>query len=315
MKHISFLVLCLVNITCISAFAGEDRQLQKMGDHVWAYANVSPMTPAKSFGANAGLIVGTREAMVVDTLTSAKEGKQLLADVRKITKLPIVWVVNTHYHLDHAWGNCVFAAEGAKVVGASPAPKLLAERGAYGLAHAGQHGLTGKDIEGTTLAPATVSFTGVMTIDLGGVIVELRSLPHGHCPDNLVVWTPQDKVLFSGDLLFVGCHPFMGESDVQGWLADLDVVASLDAAKIVPGHGRLAVAKDIAEMKAYVKTFDENALKLAKGKHQADAPKLAQELLKRLPSQGRNELPMMLEYNLRTKYLPPAAPPLPPATR
>lgn len=306
MKRISFLVLCLMNLACVCARAGEDRQLQKIGDHVWAYADVKPMTPARSFGANAGLIVGDREAMVVDTLTSAKEGKQLLADVRKITKLPIAWVVNTHYHLDHAWGNCVFAVEGAKIIGASPAPKLLAERGAYGLAHAAQHGLAEKDIEGTTLAPATVSFTGVLTIDLGGVTVKVRSLPHGHCPDNLVVWVPQDKFLFSGDLLFVGCHPFMGESDVQGWLADLDVVASYPAEKIVPGHGRIAGAKDIAEMKAYVKTFDENALKLAKGKRQEDAPKLAQELLKRLPSQGRNELPTMLDYNLRTKYLPPA---------
>jgi glyoxylase-like metal-dependent hydrolase (beta-lactamase superfamily II) len=175
--------------------------------------------------------------------------------------------------------------------------------------------LAEKDIEGTTLVPDGISFTGVMTIDLGGVTVEVRSLPHGHCPDNLVVWVPRDKVLFGGDLLFVGCHPFMGESDVQGWLGDLDVVASYPAEKIVPGHGRIAGAKDIAEMKAYVKTFDENALKLAKGKRQEDAPRLAQELLKRLPSQGRNELPMMLEYNLRTKYLPPADSPLPPATR
>lgn len=305
MKRASLLVPCLMLLACPHIRADEPRKLEKIGDHVWSYVNVSPMTPARSFGANAGVVVGNKGAMVVDTLTSAKEGKQLLADVRAVTKLPLLWVVNTHYHLDHAWGNSVFEAEGATIIGASPAPRLLAERGAYGLAHADQHGLTKEDVEGTTLAPATVSFTGVMSIDLGGVIVELRSLPHGHCPDNLVVWVPADGVLFSGDLLFVGCHPFMGEGDVAGWLGDLDAVAALDAKKIIPGHGRLANAKDIAEMKTYIKAFDDNATRLARGKRQEDAPKLAEELLKLLPSQGRNELPQMLEYNLRTKYLPP----------
>jgi len=306
MKRISLRLVCLISLftfTC-NIQAAEDRQLQKMGDHVWAYAHVSPMTPARSFGANAGVVVGSKAALVVDTLTDAKEGQLLLADVRKVTKLPILWVVNTHYHLDHAWGNCVFAAEGATIIGAAPAPKLLAERGTYALAHPEQHGLTQKDIEGTTLTPAAISFTGTMNIDLGGIVVQLRSLPHGHCPDNLVVWVPSDKVLFSGDLLFIDCHPFMGESNVPGWLADLDVVASYKAKKIVPGHGSLAGVREIADMKTYLKTFDENATALAKGKHQKDAPELAQKLLKLLPEQGRNELPMMLEYNLRIKYLP-----------
>jgi cyclase len=304
MKRVSLLVLCLMTLVCRYAHADEDRKLQKISDHVWAYADVAPMTPAKSFGANAGVVVGSKGAMVVDTLISAKEGKQLLADVREVTKLPILWVVNTHYHLDHAWGNCVFEAEGAKIIGALPAARLLTERGAYALAHVAQHGLTPADVEGTTLAPATVCFKGTMSIDLGGVVVELQSLPHGHCADNLVVWTPQDKVLFSGDLLFVGCHPFIGESDVPGWLADLDSIALLGAEKIIPGHGRIADTKDILEMKAYLNVFDKNARKLADGKRQADAPELAKELQKLLPSQGRNALPTMLEYNLRLKYLP-----------
>lgn len=304
MKRALLLAVCLMSLACLSARAGEGRKLEKVSDHVWAYMNVLPMTPGGSFGANAGVVVGSKGAMVVDTLISAKEGRRLLADVRAITEVPILWVVNTHYHLDHAWGNCVFDAEGARIIGAAPSPKLVVERGAYALAHVDQHGLKQEDVEGTTLAPPTVSFTGVMSIDLGGVVVELRSLPHGHCPDNLIVWVAQDMVLFGGDLLFVGCHPFMGESNIQGWLADLDVVASLGARKIIPGHGRCSDAKDVTEMKAYIKAFDENATVLAKGGCQEDAPKLAKELGKRLPSQERNELPQMLEYNLRTKYLP-----------
>jgi cyclase len=304
MKRNLLIAWCALCVVCLCANASAERILQQTGEHVWAYSNVSPMDPAHSYGANAGVVVGSKAALVVDTLISAKAGQQLLDDVRKVTKLPILWVVNTHYHLDHAWGNCVFTAEGARVIGASPAPKLLAELGPQGLEHPEQHGLTKADLEGTTIAPATVSFAGTMDIDLGGVAVELRSLPHGHCPDNLLVWVAQDKVLFSGDLLFVGCHPFLGEGDIKGWLADLDVVSSIGADKIVPGHGRLATAKDIAEMKEYLKAFDKNAAELAKGKKQADAPALAEALLKLLPPQGRDNLPTMIEYNLRAKYLP-----------
>lgn len=308
MKHISLSVLCLLNLVCLAARAADAPKLEKLSNHVWAYQNVSPMTPATSFGANAGVVVGDKAALVVDTLTSAKEGERLLADVRKITKLPVLWAVNTHYHLDHSGGNCVFQAAGAQIVGASPAPKLLAERVPAQLAHPELLGLTQKDLEGTTLAPATVSFTDVMNIDLGGVVVELRSLPHGHSPDNLLVSIPQDKVLFAGDLLFIGCHPFLGEGNIPDWLADLDAIAALSADKVVPGHGRLATPKDIAELKTYLTVFDENATKLAKGKRQSDAPAIAQELQKLLPSQGRDALSMMPEFNLRIKYLPQEKP-------
>lgn len=298
------MVIVALLLTCTLADAGEQRKLQQVGQHVWAYTNVSPMTVTNSFGANAGAVVGSKGVLVVDTLVSAKEGRRLLADVREVTKLPILWVVNTHYHLDHALGNCVFAAEGATIVGASPAPTLLAERGAYALAHADQYGLTPDDMEGTTIALATVSFSGTMTIDLGGVVVELRSMPHAHSQDNLLVWVPQDKVLFSGDLLFVGSHPFLGESDIQGWLSDLDAVAAVKAEKIIPGHGPIAGAKDIAEMKEYITAFDAAATRLTEGKSQADAPRLAEEVRKVLPAQGRENLPFMIEHNLRTKYLP-----------
>lgn len=304
MKRHLWIVLCVLSLICLDARADENRQLKKIGEHVWAYTDISPKTLANGCGVNTGVIVGDKGALIVDTRSSAKEGKRFLADIRKITKLPILWVVNTHYHFDHAWGNCVFVDEGAKVIGASPAPELLAKSGPRNLAQYQKNDKTREDFEGTTIVPATVSFTGTMTLDLGGIVVELRSLPHAHSPDNLMVWVPQDKVLFSGDLLFVGCHPFLGEGDIQGWITGLDTIASFKAEKIVPGHGPVSTAKDIEEMKAYLKAFDDNAKELAKGKTKNDAPALAKELEKRLPDQGRKELSGMIEHNLRMKYLP-----------
>lgn len=304
MRFKSVILCVLFGMACYCVYADGERKLQQISPHVWAYAGTVPMSIAKSYGANAGVVVGEKGALVVDTLISAKEGQQLLDDIHAVTKQPLLWVVNTHYHLDHAWGNGVFATEGARVIGASRSTELLIERGTEGLAHPEKHGLTKEALEGTTLSPATVSFTGTVTIDLGGIVVELRSMPHGHCEDNLVVWVPKEKILFSGDLLFVGCHPFMGEGNIPNWLADLDALSKMGAEKIIPGHGRIAHAKDITDMKEYLRVFDVNAVKLAKGKSQADAPKLAEKLAKQLPDQGRTELTGMLEYNLRAKYLP-----------
>jgi cyclase len=304
MKNRIWIVSIALLIVCQQGYGVEGRKFQKISDHVWSYAGTSPMTAANSFGANAGVVVGTKGALVVDTLVSAKEGKQLLADVRAVTKLPVLWVVNTHYHLDHAWGNCVFAEQGATIVGAWPASKLLAENGPEGIAHADQFGLTADDMAGTITTPATVIFNGIMFIDLGGVVVTLESMRHGHCADNLVVWIDDDKTLFSGDLMFVGCHPFVGEGDMAGWLSDLEKIAAMKPEKIIPGHGPLSSAKDINDMKAYLNAFNRNALELTRGKTQADAAMIAEKLLPLLPSQGRGDLANMIEYSLKMKYLP-----------
>ncbi|MGD9127282.1 MAG: MBL fold metallo-hydrolase, partial [Planctomycetia bacterium] len=107
MKRNLLISLCVLGLLALNARADETRPLQKIGPHTWAYAGTSPMKSANSLGSNAGVIVGEKGVLVVDTLASAKEGKKLLADIRKVTKLPILWVVNTHFHFDHAWGNCV----------------------------------------------------------------------------------------------------------------------------------------------------------------------------------------------------------------
>ncbi|MGD9128624.1 MAG: MBL fold metallo-hydrolase, partial [Planctomycetia bacterium] len=190
-----------------------------------------------------------------------------------------------------------------RVIGASPGSKLLAESGPPSLAQYKKNDKQ-KFYEGTTIAPATVSFTGTMTLDLGGVTVELYAFPPSHSPDNLVVRVPQDKIIFTGDILFVGCHPFLGEGNIENWSLNLKTIGSFKPDKIVPGHGPLSGKKELEEMMAYLTAFDKNAKELAKGKTQDDAAELAKELEKRLPAQNRKELRGMIEHNLRLKYLP-----------
>jgi len=297
------LVAVISLITGISVLAGETTGLQRISEHVFAYVDVKDLSPANSMGANSGIIVGRNGVMVVDTLISAREGTRLLRDIRKVTDKPIKYIVNTHYHLDHAWGNDQLTKVGAVVIAQDNSRKNF-PRGVYGLEHHKEFGLTDADVEGTVLQIPTLTFSQAMTIDLGGVTVELKYLGPAHTDDSITVFIPQDKVLFVGDILFTGCHPFLGEGDIGSWVKILNQLEQVPAEKIIPGHGPISGKSELKVMAAYLVQFDALARQLCKGKQAADAPAIAQEILKQLPDQQRTGFLMMPEANLRVKYLP-----------
>ena len=294
-------ILCLV--VCSSVFAGDTPGLKRISEHVYAYVDRQNARPVDSFGANAGLVVGRDAALVIDTLISAKAADRFIEDIKKVTDKPVKYVVNTHHHLDHAWGNCRFVKLGAAVIAQQNALSHEAAD-ANALAHAGGYGLTAKDLEGTTLQRPTITFAEAMTIDLGDVSVELRYPGPTHTDDNITVYVPQDKVLFTGDILFTHYHPFLAEGDIPHWQEVLGSLEQTPATKIIPGHGPVSRKVDLKEMKTYLREFDTHAKTLCAGKAGDDAPAIAKELITRLPQQDRTELPTMVEFNLRLKYLP-----------
>lgn len=298
-------LIAVIFIAGSAAAAEAASGLQQVSAHVWAYAGSKEFSPAGSFGANAGIVVGEKAVLVVDTLISEKDGERFLADIRKVTQVPVKYVVNTHYHLDHAWGNSAFDKKGVRFIGGNGATELAKTEGEKALKNASTYGLDKKQMRGTEIRPADTSLEKPETIDLGGVSVQLIPLLHGHCKDNLIVWVTEEKTLFAGDLLFTGCHPYMGECDIAGWLDGLGVIAGSGAEKIIPGHGPVSSGKDVQEMKAYLQAFDKAATELCAGKTPADAKALAPELLKKLPAQNRTALEPMIETNLAMKYLAP----------
>jgi len=302
-KSLPFVVVISL-ILCSFVWAeGAPPALQKISDHVYAYVDTKNASPADSYGANAGLVVGNDSALVIDTLISAKNADRFLADIRKVTDKPVKYVINTHHHLDHAWGNCVFTKLGAAVIAQENAGAHLPED-ALALSHPEQHGLTPKDMEGTTQQGPTTTFKDSMKIDLGGVTVELSYPGPTHTNDSIIAYVPEDKVMFLGDMLFTHYHPFLAEGDLPNWQKTLDEIAAAPAAKIIPGHGPVSSAADLKDMKEYLSVFDAKAQSLCVGKTADDAPAIAQELIKLLPEQGRAELPMLVEFTLKLKYLP-----------
>jgi len=274
-------------------------ELTKLADNVYSYVGATDASPAHSFAANAGIVIGKDGVLVVDTLISAKEGERFLADIRKVTDKPIRYVVNTHTHLDHALGNCVFAKLGATVISHEADRNYLAANGAGLLQRAADYGLKPEDMAGTEIAVPTLAFSDQMLLDLGGEEVRLIRTAPSHTAGSLVVYLPARKILFAGDILFTDFHPFLADGDFNGWIQTIDRLLAMDVEKVVPGHGPLSGKKDLREMKEYILLFDKKATELARKSGDADA--ISAELLKVLPKRSMAE--WMVAYNVKSRYL------------
>jgi glyoxylase-like metal-dependent hydrolase (beta-lactamase superfamily II) len=266
---------------------------------VYSYVAVQNGSPANSYAANAGIVIGKDAVLVVDTLISAREAERFLADIRKVTDKPIRYVVNTHTHLDHAFGNCVFAKLGAVVISQEKDREGLEKIAAVALKSAAAFGVTEEMLQGTTISVPTISFTQAARVDLGGIAVELIAAAPSHSPGSAFAWVPSRKVVFAGDVLFTDFHPYMGDGDVTGWVKALDAIAALAATAIVPGHGPLSTKKDLTEMQAYITTFDAKAREMAKAGASAEA--IVAELKRILPARTQGE--GMIGANVSGRYL------------
>ena len=298
MKRIA--VICVLVWTAVFntvAFAQEG--LTKIADNVSSYIGQKDASPTHSFAANAGIVIGRDGILVIDTLISAKEAQRFLADIRKVSDKPIKFVVNTHTHLDHAFGNCVFAKLGATVISHDADRRLLEKVGEATLKNIANFGLKPEDMIGTEIVYPALTFSERMTIDLGGETVELIRTAPSHTEGSVIVYLPARKLLFSGDILFTDFHPFMADGDVPGWARTLDSLIAMDVERIVPGHGPLSTKKDLREMKEYLLLFDAKARELAAVSQDVDT--MAAEMKKILPKRSLAE--WMIGFNLKSRYL------------
>lgn len=295
MKRFAFifgLVLVLFFVMSSQGIAA----LTKISESVYSYVDTKGAASANGFGANAGIIIGKDSILVVDTLISAKKAKDFIKDIRAVSDKPIRYVVNTHYHLDHSLGNSEFAKIGAIIIAHRNCAKNLTFDST--LKRAAVYGLSARDMEGTEVMPPSVTFTDRMMIDLGDRKVELIYPGHSHTDDSILVYLPEEKVLFAGDVLFTHYHPNLRDGDVASWVRALDFISGMAVDKIIPGHGPVSDKRDVADMKAYLITFDKKARELATVS--SDLQYISAELKKALPV--GYELELMIPANVQ-KYL------------
>jgi cyclase len=273
--------------------------LVKIADNIYSYVDVKKMSPKNSFGANAGIIVGKDWILVVDTLISAKEAKRFIKDIRAISDKPIRYVVNTHFHLDHTFGNSEFEKLGAIIISHAADKESLIKNGETTLKNAQMYGLTEQDMEGTKITCPSVTFKDILAIDMGDQKVELLYKGASHTEGSVLVYVPDKKVLFAGDILFTKYHPYLAEGDFKSWPKVLDYILKMDVVKIIPGHGPISAKKDIADMKKYLVIFDKKATELcAKSK---DIDYIIAEMIKTLPHRDEGE--GLIKSNIQRRYL------------
>jgi len=266
MRTRTLILLCILfSLSTLGFCAGTpDFAVKKIGEGVYAAIGAD----GGKAGSNAGFVVGSNGVLVIDTFEDPAPARDLLAEIKKTTNLPIRFVVNTHYHLDHTGGNAVFAQAGAVIIGqrnlrgwertenlkffgANPKPEQKAM------------------VESLTLPDET--YTDAIDIYLGTRQIQVRYML-GHTGGDSVVIVPDADVVFGGDLVWQRHLPNLIDATTSDWVKTLEkLLADHPSATFVSGHGDVATPADVRDFHDYLVTLRDDVAKAqAAGKSDKD---------------------------------------------
>lgn len=206
--------------------------MHRITDRVWVETGYE--------GANVGCILTSKGVVCVESPMSPPDAKEWASRVREISGLPVIYLINTDHHFDHSIGNCFLGGrvimheaclEGLREVreGFEEMFKRFFQRR--------YEEVKGELGEVKVLDPE-ITFSERLTLRLGEVTVEVVHVG-GHCPATCYVYVPEEKVLFTGDLVTEGQHPYMGEANFGEWMRGLEEMMGLEVEHLVPGHGEV----------------------------------------------------------------------------
>lgn len=231
------LLVSLVFLLAAASVVAADFSLEQVADGVYVHHGVHEDLDDGYHGdiSNIGFIIGSKGVAVIDSGGSLKTGQRLRAALREITALPILYVINTHIHPDHIFGNAAFLADQPQFIGHEKLANAMELRKPAYLKQGQQ--LLHDDFVGSDIIKPTVSVAQSLVLDLGQRKLLLQAYPNAHTNTDLTVFDETSATLWTGDLLFIERTPSL-DGDIKGWLQALDQLKQLKNIKqAVPGHG------------------------------------------------------------------------------
>jgi glyoxylase-like metal-dependent hydrolase (beta-lactamase superfamily II) len=206
---------------------------EQLSEHCWAYTTEGDP--------NSGVIIGENCILVSDATATPAMAEDLIRQIRKVSKKPIKYVLLTHYHAVRVLGASAFVAEGAtEIIASQGTLELIRERGAQDMKSEMERFprlfRNAETVPGLTW-PSMVIGGGKLSINLGGITVQIWSPGSGHTRGDTIAWVEQEKVLFSGDLVEYEAGVYTGDAQLAAWPATLEALRTLRAEYLVPGRG------------------------------------------------------------------------------
>ena len=222
----------------------------KIGPHSYYVKGLPGAVSAENQGfmSNAGFVVTKAGVVVFDALGSPVLAKNLVAAIAKITKQPIKRVIISHYHADHIYGMQVFRDMGVEIWAHTGGQVYIASDEAQQRLQQRREILKPWVDENTKVMPADKWLTGDSNFTMGGLHFELSYVGPAHSTEDMVMFVKEDGVLYSGDLVFKGRVPFVGNADSRLWLQALDKLIAFKPKIMIPGHGA-ASSTPVADLK------------------------------------------------------------------
>jgi glyoxylase-like metal-dependent hydrolase (beta-lactamase superfamily II) len=240
---------------------------EQLSKHCWAYtAEGDP---------NSGVIIGDKYIMVSDATATPDMARDLIAKIRTVSDKPIKYVLLTHYHAVRVLGASAYAAEGAtEIIASRGTYELIVERGAQDMQSEierfprlfrGVEGIPGLTWPTLVIGDGKPGRQGSLTVDLGGVKVEIWHPGPGHTRGDTIAWVEEEKVLFSGDLVEYEAGVYTGDAQLEEWPATLEALRALKAEAIVPGRGEAMKGQaDVNKALDYTKRWVETLFRCGK---------------------------------------------------